>query len=114
MSGWRTKKANALAKREASFIKSRERLSTPRAEFLLKFAFMSDEQFEKWSELKTSAESRAFMEALPMPQIKTNEVFIKLDKEERQGKSKNEEMYKCQLRKHTVSLFRRRCVLAWS
>ena len=42
MSGWRTKKANALAKREASFIKSRERLSTPRAEFLLKFAFMSD------------------------------------------------------------------------
>lgn len=92
MSGWRTKKANALAKREASFIKSRERLSTPRAEFLLKFAFMSDEQFEKWSELKTSAESRAFMEALPMPQIKTNEVFIKLDKEERQGKSK---MKKC-------------------
>jgi len=83
MSGWRTKRANALAKREASFIKSRERLSTPRAEFLLKFAFMSDEQFEKWSELKTSAESRAFMEALPMPQIKTNEVFIKLDKEER-------------------------------
>ena len=92
MSGWRTKKANALAKREASFIKSRERLSTPRAEFLLKFAFMSDEQFEKWSELKTSAEARAFMEALPMPQIKTNEVFIKLDKEERQGKSK---MKKC-------------------
>jgi hypothetical protein len=44
---------------------------------------MSDEQFEKWSELKTSAEARAFMEALPMPQIKTNEVFIKLDKEER-------------------------------
>ncbi len=83
MSGWRTKKANALAKREASLIKSRERLSTPRAEFLLKFAFMSDEQFEKWSELKTSAEARAFMEALPMPQIETNEVFIKLDKEER-------------------------------
>ena len=69
-----TKKGNAL-------LKDREKLSTPRAEFLIKFASMSDEQFWKWSELKTTAEARAFMEALPMPQIKTNEVFIKLDKE---------------------------------
>jgi hypothetical protein len=83
MSGWRTKKANALAKREASFIKSREGLSTPRAEFLIKFASMSDEQFWKWSELKTTAEARAFMEAIPMPQMKTDEMFIKLEKQER-------------------------------
>ena len=71
-----TKKGNAL-------IKDREKLSTPRAEFLLKFASMSDEQFWKWSELKTTAEARAFMEAIPMPQIKTDEVFIKLEKQER-------------------------------
>ena len=70
-----TKKGNA-------HIKDREKLSTPRAEFLLKFASMSDEQFEKWSELKTSAEARAFMEAIPMPQMRTNEMFIKLEKEE--------------------------------
>lgn len=70
-----TKKRNAL-------IKDRERLSTPRAEFLLKFASMSDEQFEKWSELKTSAEARAFMSVIPMPQMKTDEVFIKLEKQE--------------------------------
>jgi hypothetical protein len=70
-----TKKGNA-------FIKDREKLSTPRAEFLLKFASMSDEQFEKWSELETSAEARAFMSAIPMPQMKTNEVFIKLEKQE--------------------------------
>ena len=76
-----TKKGNAL-------IKDRERLSTPRAEFLLKFASMSDEQFEKWSELKTSAEEKAFMSAIPMPQIKTNEVFIKLEKQEGQEKVK--------------------------
>jgi hypothetical protein len=44
---------------------------------------MSDEQFEKWSELKTSAEARAFMEAIPMPQMRTNEMFIKLEKQER-------------------------------
>ena len=71
-----TKKGNAL-------LKDREKLSTPRAEFLIKFASMSDEQFWKWSELKTSAEARAFMEAIPMPQIKTDEVFIKLEKQER-------------------------------
>jgi hypothetical protein len=70
-----TKKGNA-------HIKDREKLSTPRAEFLLKFASMSDEQFEKWSELKTSAEAKAFMSAIPMPQIKTDEVFIKLEKQE--------------------------------
>jgi hypothetical protein len=71
-----TKKGNAL-------LKDREKLSTPRAEFLIKFASMSDEQFWKWSELKTTAEARAFMEAIPMPQIKTDEVFIKLEKQER-------------------------------
>ena len=71
-----TKKGNAL-------LKDREKLSTPRAEFLFKFASMSDEQFWKWSELKTTAEARAFMEAIPMPQIKTDEVFIKLEKQER-------------------------------
>ena len=60
----------------------REKLSAPRAEFLLKFAFMSDEQFWKWSELETTAEARAFMEAIPMPQMKTNEIFIKLEKQE--------------------------------
>ena len=70
-----TKKENAL-------IKDREKLSTPRAEFLLKFAFMSDEQFEKWAELKTSAEARAFMSAIPMPKMNTNEVVIKLEKQE--------------------------------
>ena len=63
--------------------KDAERTSTPRAEFLIKFASMSDEQFWKWSELKTTAEARAFMEAIPMPQIKTDEVFIKLEKQER-------------------------------
>ena len=71
-----TKKRNAL-------LKDREKLSTPRAEFLIKFASMSDEQFWKWSELKTTAEARAFIEAIPMPQIKTDEVFIKLEKQER-------------------------------
>lgn len=70
-----TKKGNAL-------IKDRERTSTPRAEFLLKFAFMSDEQFEKWSELETTAEARAFMEAIPMPPMKTNKMFIELEKQE--------------------------------
>jgi hypothetical protein len=82
MSGWRTKKANALAKTKDSLIKDREKISTPRAEFLLKFAFMSDEQFWIWCELETSAEKKAFMEAIPMPQLKTNEVHIKLDKRE--------------------------------
>ena len=71
-----TKKGNAL-------LKDREKLSTPRAEFLIKFASMSDEQFWKWSELKTTAEERAFMVAIPMPQIKTDEVFLKLEKQER-------------------------------
>ena len=72
-----------ITKKGKQLIKDRERLSTPRAEFLLKFASMSDEQFWKWSELKTTAEARAFMEAIPMPQIKTDEVFIKLEKQER-------------------------------
>jgi len=62
--------------------KDAEKLTTPRAEFLLKFAFMSDEQFWKWSELETTAERKAFMEAIPMPQMKTNEMFIKLEKQE--------------------------------
>ncbi len=66
--------------------KDAEELTTPRAEFLLKFAFMSDEQFEKWSELKTTAEARAFMEAIPMPPMKTNKMFIEL--EQREGKKK--------------------------
>jgi len=83
MSGWRTKKANALAKKEGFLIKDRQSIDIPRAEFLIKFASMSDEQFEKWSELKTSAEAKAFMEAIPMPQMKTNEMFIKLEKQER-------------------------------
>jgi hypothetical protein len=83
MSGWRTKKANALAKKEGSIIKERERTSAPRAEFLIKFASMSDEQFWKWSQLETTAEAKAFMEAIPMPPMKTNEMFIKLEKQER-------------------------------
>jgi hypothetical protein len=70
-------------KREGFLIKDRESIDIPRAEFLIKFASMSDEQFEKWSELKTSAEAKAFMEAIPMPQMKTNEMFIKLEKQER-------------------------------
>jgi hypothetical protein len=64
-------------------IKDREKTSAPRAEFLIKFASMSDEQFWKWSELETTAEARAFMEAIPMPPMKTNEMFIKLEKQER-------------------------------
>lgn len=68
-----------------------EKLTTPRAEFLLKFAFMSDEQFEKWSELKTTAEARAFMEAIPMPPMETNDdgarrMYIEL--EQREGSKK--------------------------
>ena len=74
-----TKKGNAL-------LKDREKLSTPRAEFLIKFASMSDEQFWKWSELKTTAEARAFMEAIPMPPMKTNKMFIEL--EQREGRKK--------------------------
>jgi hypothetical protein len=70
-----TKKGNAL-------LKDRERTSAPRAEFLIKFASMSDEQFEKWSELKTTAEARAFMEAIPMPPMKTNKMFIEVEKQE--------------------------------
>lgn len=70
------------SKKASALIKDREKLDTPRAEFLLKFAFMSDEQFEKWSELKTTAEAKAFMSAIPMPQMKTNEVIIKLEKQE--------------------------------
>jgi len=71
--------------------KDREKTSTPRAEFLLKFAFMSDEQFEKWSELKTTAEARAFMEAIPMPPMEINDdgarkMFIEL--EQREGSKK--------------------------
>jgi hypothetical protein len=65
-----------------AFLKERERTNPLRAEFLLKFAFMSDEQFEKWSELKTTAEARAFMEAIPMPPMKTNKMFIELEKQE--------------------------------
>ena len=72
-----------VTKKGSALLKDREKLSTPRAEFLIKFASMSDEQFWKWSELKTTAEARAFMEAIPMPQIKTDEVFIKLEKQER-------------------------------
>ena len=45
MSGWRTKKANALAKTKDSLIKDREKISTPRAEFLLKFAFYCSLKF---------------------------------------------------------------------
>jgi hypothetical protein len=41
---------------------------------------MSDEQFEKWCKLETKAEVEAFMEALPMPHLKKDEVFIKLEK----------------------------------
>ncbi len=71
--------------------KDAEKTSTPRAEFLIKFAFMSDEQFEKWSELKTTAEARAFMEAIPMPPMKTNDngarrMYIEL--EQREGRKK--------------------------
>ena len=71
--------------------KDREKTSTPRAEFLIKFAFMSDEQFEKWSELKTTAEARAFMEAIPMPLMETNDdgtrrMYIEL--EQREGSKK--------------------------
>jgi hypothetical protein len=43
---------------------------------------MSDEQFWKWSELKTTAEARAFMEAIPMPPMRTNKMFIELEKQE--------------------------------
>jgi hypothetical protein len=80
MSGWRTKKRNALEKNKNSFLKERTSIPTNRAEFLLKFAFMSDEQFEKWCELETKAEVEAFMEAIPMPHLKKDEVFIKLEK----------------------------------
>jgi len=71
--------------------KDAEKLTTPRAEFLLKFAFMSDEQFWKWSELKTTAEARAFMEAIPMPPMETNDdgarrMYIEL--EQREGRKK--------------------------
>jgi hypothetical protein len=66
-----------------AFLKERERINPLYAEFLLKFASMSDEQFWKWSQLETTAEARAFMEAIPMPQMKTNEMFIKLEKQER-------------------------------
>lgn len=69
----KNKKADVL-------IKDREKMSTPRAEFLLKFAFMSDEQFEIWSELGTSAERRAFMQAISMPQLTKDEVYITLEK----------------------------------
>jgi hypothetical protein len=70
-----TKKGNA-------FLKERERTSATQAEFLIKFASMSDEQFWKWSELKTTAEARAFMEAIPMPPMRTNKMFIELEKQE--------------------------------
>jgi len=63
-------------------IKDRERTSATQAEFLIKFASMSDEQFWKWSELKTTAEARAFMEAIPMPPMRTNKMFIELEKQE--------------------------------
>jgi hypothetical protein len=43
---------------------------------------MSDEQFWKWSELETTAEARAFMEAIPMPPMRTNKMFIELEKQE--------------------------------
>ena len=72
-------------------IKDRERTSATQAEFLIKFASMSDEQFWKWSELKTTAEARAFMEAIPMPPMKTNDngarrMYIEL--EQREGRKK--------------------------
>jgi len=68
------------AKRQEGIIKEREQMSTPRAEFLIKFAFMSDEQFWKWSELETTAEARAFMEAIPMPALSKDQVSIFLEK----------------------------------
>ena len=71
-----------VTKKGKAFLKERERTSPLRAEFLIKFASMSDEQFEKWSELKTTAEARAFMSAIPMPQMKTNKMFIELEKQE--------------------------------
>ena len=71
-----------VTKKGKAFLKDREKTSAPRAEFLIKFAFMSDEQFWKWSELKTTAEARAFMEAIPMPPMRTNKMFIELEKQE--------------------------------
>ena len=82
MSGWRTKKRNTLEKNKESLLKERTSIPTNRAEFLLKFAFMSDEQFWKWSELETTAERKAFMEAIPMPPMRTNKMFIELEKQE--------------------------------
>ncbi len=67
-------------RRQEGIVKEREQMSTPRAEFLIKFAFMSDEQFWKWSELETTAEARAFMEAIPMPVLSKNQVSIFLEK----------------------------------
>ena len=67
-------------------IKDRERTSATQAEFLIKFASMSDEQFWKWSELETTAEARAFMEAIPMPPMRTNKMFIELEKQESRKK----------------------------
>jgi hypothetical protein len=71
-----------VTKKGKAFLKDREKTSPLRAEFLIKFASMSDEQFEKWSELETTAEARAFMSAIPMPQMKTNKMFIELEKQE--------------------------------
>ena len=71
-----------VTKKGKAFLKDREKTSAPRAEFLIKFASMSDEQFWKWSELKTTAEARAFMEAIPMPPMRTNKMFIELEKQE--------------------------------
>ena len=81
MSGWRTRKRIALEKNKDSILKERAEIPTNRAEFLLKFAFMSDEQFEKWCKLETRAEVEAFMGALPMPHLKNNQVSIRLEKE---------------------------------
>lgn len=66
--------------KKISLIKDREKMSDPRAEFLLKFAYMTDEQFEAWSKLETSAEARAFMSALPMPPMRSNTVSITLER----------------------------------
>jgi len=75
-----TKERIREEKRQESIMKEREQISTPRAELIIKLAYMSDLQYWMWTECETTAEATAFMKTIPMPVLSKDQISIFLEK----------------------------------
>jgi len=56
------------------------KVTSEQAETLLKFANMTDEQFEYWCSLETREEVKAFLKTIPLPEMSGDTLFLTLRK----------------------------------